>query len=835
MTGLRPSHLKCIFRGKRENDSPEAQCRATLSRLIHLTFEDPAQLGPDDFWENFCGGKLSIVPQENKSRPVGQKNLLYKLMTSLQGRKHDKVLVQLAGPAHLAGKPNGVLAAALMAQMEIDYAQRVTETDEPSIRCILTTDAESAFQSTSRKHCYDVLCSEPTLKEQLAPFFAHTHKGSQRVYWPEGNRLLKPSSGFTQGDVNSSKLFTCNTASLVAGLQQAGGDHATVVAIVDDITIMGTLAALVKVDEARENLQKPSNYLVNKKKQYVYTANAAHVPTIQQALPGHKVIYIGGDIGFTLSGIPLGGEQHIIAALQNNLNKTTRIIANIAKLTNVQEKLILLLQCIPGRIQHLLSAVPTHLSRDFARQHDEAIMNAVAAALDLGILTERDKLLMQRKISNHGLGLRSMESNLEFLFLAGFMKTVRSIRHAFPNFLGALECTLEADSGYGLQLVDALEHLQRLPSRKLRILLPDSLRDVMKDDYVWPHDDIQRELDHMVADAHDAHYNMERIGDQQDKATMLSTDASIFMLIPRSELLRISDEQITYLARQLFGKAQRKCVRKYCPNTAFSTGNICGAVLDSRDIHIRTCKMNNVNHQKHAALQQWFEDLCKQAHIQTTPAPPISEVSECNPTKQLAADIMLIDVSLRQPGRDGKSVAIDFSIVTPAAESYCKEAAKTPLHAAGLRETMKVNKYSQSYKDMGDVHFEPFVLESGGVFGVRAQEVFRRICDLITQSTGQSGSAIAHFWRSRLLVTLAKITFTNAQKWALAHNRLRDPDSVVTDLADYYDHDEHEVKRMLHSSGPERIYMADQEDSGRHADGNREDEGNEEEGKDADI
>ena len=80
--------------------------------------------------------------------------------------------------------------------------------------------------------------------------------------------------------------------------------------------------------------------------------------------------------------------------------------------------------------------------------------------------------------------------------------------------------------------------------------------------------------------------------------------------------------------------------------------------------------------------------------------------------------IMLIDVSLRQPGRDGKSVAIDFSIVTPAAESYCKEAAKTPLHAAGAREVMKVNKYSQSYKDMGDVHFDPFVvLESGGIFG----------------------------------------------------------------------------------------------------------------------
>ena len=44
---------------------------------------------------------------------------------------------------------------------------------------------------------------------------------------------------------------------------------------------------------------------------------------------------------------------------------------------------------------------------------------------------------------------------------------------------------------------------------------------------------------------------------------------------------------------------------------------------------------------------------------------------------QLAGDLMLVDVSLRQPGRDGKCGVIDFIIVTPAAESYCAEAART--------------------------------------------------------------------------------------------------------------------------------------------------------------
>ena len=110
---------------------------------------------------------------------------------------------------------------------------------------------------------------------------------------------------------------------------------------------------------------------------------------------------------------------------------------------------------------------------------------------------------------------------------------------------------------------------------------------------------------------------------------------------------------------------------------------------------------------------------------------------------------MLVDVSLRQPGRDGKCGVIDFSITTPAAESYCAEAAKKPLYAAKMREDAKITKYFQAYKNMDDIHFEPFVVESGGELGERAQEIFKKICNLITQTTGQSGSSIAYFWKSR--------------------------------------------------------------------------------------
>ena len=94
-----------------------------------------------------------------------------------------------------------------------------------------------------------------------------------------------------------------------------------------------------------------------------------------------------------------------------------------------------------------------------------------------------------------------MEANLEFLSLAGFMKTVKSITTAFLNFLPALLSTLEAESGYDRQLVGALEMLRDTLSQKLLDLLPNDITVVMKDDYTWPHDAIQRDLDHILAKA----------------------------------------------------------------------------------------------------------------------------------------------------------------------------------------------------------------------------------------------------------------------------------------------------------------------------------------------
>ncbi len=56
-------------------------------------------------------------------------------------------------------------------------------------------------------------------------------------------------------------------------------------------------------------------------------------------------------------------------------------------------------------------------------------------------------------------------------------------------------------------------------------------------------------------------------------------------------------------------------------------------------------------------------------------------------------------------------------MVTPAAMTYyCGKSATVPLHAAELREKLKIQKYAKAYKKKQNIHFIPAVFESGGAF-----------------------------------------------------------------------------------------------------------------------
>ena len=368
-----------------------------------------------------------------------------------------------------------------------------------------------------------------------------------------------------------------------------------------------------------------------------------------------------------------------------------------------------------------------------------------------------------------------------------------------------VEHTIEADSGYGRQLQEALDTLHSLAlsmnGERLTNLLPRSLAHTLEANFEWKHTAIQLELDEIIETRHNALYDLTRVSHQQAKAAMHAIDASLFMIIPRQEALSMSNNHLIYMARQLFGKPQRSFVQKFCPNISSSNGRSCLEPLDSHDIHVSTCRVGNLRHRRHDFIQNWFQDMAAQAHIPTTPAAQLSNIEQGN--EPCRADIALIGTSLRTAERDGVNAVIDFSVVHPAAISYCRDASRTPSSITTNKATQKNARYRQQYLNHDNSNFIPFIVENGGTFGRDAEEAFSRICNIIALQTGQNRSSIAHFWRSRLLVILARQSYDNALTWTRAHNQREgnhEPDSL-NDGGLCYDIETLEQRRMIHSAG----------------------------------
>jgi hypothetical protein len=566
------------------------------------------------------------------------------------------------------------------------------------------------------------------------------------------------------------------TARLVAGLQATGGGTSVVTAITDDITLHGSVAEVERMEAAREELQRAPNYLVNNDKQSIYTVHEQHVVELRARFPQHEVVVVGGKIGFTLGGAPLGGDEYIKDALLENLEETKRAIEAIFKLESKQEQLLLLRSCITGRIVHLLGAVPPGISKEFAEEHDRTVYDALARILDIpgGKFTMREYWQVQRRLSDHGFGFRSMAESREFLFVSNFARCIKLLTARFPQARKVFEYTSEGEAGYGAELRLALDslHAQAERSAKLKALLPGTVAELASG-FEWKHKSIQRCLDDLVACSHESLYDLTGRNGQREKALMLAADMSLFHICPRDASLRLKDEELVYAAHLALGKMRRRRVVQ-CGNV-YQDGRVCGENLDPYDVHIITCRASACSHGRHSGIQAWLESMAKQARLKTQPAPEVQHQGSGQQGVK-RGDIMIVGASLRTNSEiNGGACVIDVSNITPAADSYVAHAAGDGNYALELVEKKKNEKYLEAYCKGASAHFLPFVTATGGRLGGQGRVLLGRLSDIISRYTGQERSTIQYHWGARLLVQLAKYQYNSVLIHAEAQSRQQDP------------------------------------------------------------
>ncbi len=167
------------------------------------------------------------------------------------GSKVVCTVCDLAGASHLGHNPSGVMAAALMAQMELDYAASVPE----ELQVILKMDASKAFQHASRGNIIHVLMQHDSLKETFAPWYAHTQRIKQHMVYPSAvidMAIVEALEGITQGSISGTKLFCVGTAGLVAGLQAKSCGTSEVTDVINNITLHGSAAEVERMEIAQE-------------------------------------------------------------------------------------------------------------------------------------------------------------------------------------------------------------------------------------------------------------------------------------------------------------------------------------------------------------------------------------------------------------------------------------------------------------------------------------------------------------------------------------------------------------------------------------------------------
>jgi len=706
----------------------------------------------------------------------------------------------MAGKAHLGGLPNGVIAEGVLASCYFDLAAAT-----PEARMVISRDdSEKAFPKASRSNILTQLQADERTRDNTAPAFAWTASHVQRMVYPRQNNnpvIFNQVGGITMGAIDGTKLYSIGTTQLVQGLQDIGGDRAVVTAIVDDITVHGTIDAVWEMEQLREELQAPSNYVVNKLKQRIYVAHQQHADEVLRLLPNHKVTLLEGDGGVTIGGTPIGGDAYCHRAMQGYIEETRKAIQSIMTLTSRQEQLLMLRSCIPGRITHLVSVLPPGLTREYAEQHDQMLHSALKDIMGIdGQFTLREKLQLQRKLSSHGFGFRSISFNLNFLFLDGFAKSVRCLSH-WKAATEAINHAAQGEGTYGAALFYALEELKALAlerdDQSLMQLLPDTINQLVMQQFNWQHKKIQQRMDNIIEKQHEAEYNPLDKDEEREKAIMQSTDHAVFHLCPRDQTLTLSNEELQHSARHALGRKTKK-QRAQCGNF-YRNGQRCLETLDAHDVHISICKARPPSHQRHQSIQDWLKAVANQAGMATEEA-PILPGEQGNSYKK--ADLLIKGASLGENANiDGGSCIVDVTCVTAAAESHIKTAFSDGAKPLKEVEDKKSEKYEASYRKYEPTRgatFTPFAVSSTGIIGKKGRELLGRLCEIIARFTGQDRSVIQYHWKARLLTILAKHRFELTSRHAAAQQTKTSVPGEVDNILDFNDIPMHEIKRIQH-------------------------------------
>ena len=177
---------------------------------------------------------------------------------------------------------------------------------------------------------------------------------------------------------------------------------------------------------------------------------------------------------------------------------------------------------------------------------------------------------------------------------------------------------------------------------------------------------------------------------------------------------------------------------------------MCGAVLDTKGIHLVHCTHGNGGFLRHTSLVKCLRSLSKSAGFTVEEEDrSVFSPSSCRP-----------DITVFAYQQDGWDLLIDVSVVEPAAVSYLHRHSDTqPMAAASCMAMVKRNKYSDLLLQ-ARTPFCPAVWESHGAVLDQVMDLVDHLCGMISEESecfsppNWAAQSPSRFWWQRLSIAL---------------------------------------------------------------------------------
>jgi len=414
-----------------------------FARLLHL------MLSRWKVFEPFCvlARGIALVKKVTDIRPIGIAGFFVKLLAT--------VCLKLDDPARILPTWQYGMSSNGCYRVIRDVRARLDHPDTPS--CLITVDAENAFNSISRQRCWDAIYARLRQLPFIAAFFRLTYSSPSVVHYQHsGNSFLTIRSdvGVRQGCPCSSFAYNLATADLlepaIASIPPGCGFYA----LHDDITITAPTpdvaieifdrvkdrlaSASLKVNAEKCEFVSPKTWLLGAGAQVAATRNLRYIHAATESV--------------RILGAQVGAVATASAFVQKKLEETVSLLNTVSEALGFLEPracLAILKYCCQPKLLYCFTTHHPDVTTAHAITYREALVTCIKNFLGSDI---QEDLIF----SSLGLSFIDYTPGLEILYkkflnnsadLALSKDPLRDLRTAYDTSVLNKYITLKARVG----------------------------------------------------------------------------------------------------------------------------------------------------------------------------------------------------------------------------------------------------------------------------------------------------------------------------------------------------------------------------------------------------